>query len=371
MGKLSQESKADLYEPDPNWTAFAEKNGYLSPDASSNDSFVLNVEGDRAAAAVSEAEFSKARPLSSFGYSWILSNVTVRDGASISVKISYPTSVSQEGATPTKLPVLFVTHGGGWVQGTHVSAESSTLWPLYDHFKLLIVSVEYRLAPEHSFPVWMDDSWDVLEQLLSHPATFLSSAAAAAAAAGSGDTAAALKNVQPDLDRVILVGSSAGGGTSAYLSQACRDRGLPIYGVVLNYPLVCDYRHLPDDCRLSYEQGTTNAALSSGEMRALWHLLIPSATAGTDLKASPLLGNLKGLGKHLVFVAGHDPLRDEALKYAEILEREGCDVQLFIYPGVPHGFTDAWELDASKRFAEDFRRGLSGWLGHDKVPGSQ
>ncbi|KAL6249772.1 hypothetical protein RBB50_003627 [Rhinocladiella similis] len=357
MGRLSPQFKADLYKPDPNWTAFAERNGYLSPDSSSDGPFVLDIEGDRAAEATREADFSKAHPLSSFGYNSLLTKVTVRDGASISVKISYPKSVAV-GGTPTKLPVLFVTHGGGWIQGTHTTEEAWFLWPLYEHFKLLIVSVEYRLAPEHAFPVWMDDSWDVLEQLLSDPATFFSSAAAS----GSGNIAG-LAKVQPDLDKVILAGSSAGGATAAYLSQTCRDRELPIYGVVLNIPLVCDHRHLPDDCRLSYEQANTNPRLCSREMRATWDLLIPSATMGADLKASPLLGNLKGLPKHLVFVAGHDPLRDEALKYAETLEEKDVEVQLFIYPGVPHGFAAIWELDASKRFAEDFRRGLNGWLG--------
>ncbi|KAJ9611788.1 hypothetical protein H2204_015214 [Knufia peltigerae] len=357
--KPSQRSKADLYNPDPNWTAFAEKNGYQSPASP----FVLDVEGDRAAEVIREAEFTKQYPLSSFGYNSVLTNVTVRDGASISVKISYPKFLAAESDKKQKLPVLFVTHGGSWIQGSHTTEEAWFLWPLYEHFNFLIVSVEYRLAPEHAFPVWMDDSWDVLEQLLSSPEKFFSSAVTTGS--GSGDSAAGLKNVHPDLGRVILAGSSAGGGTAAYLSQTCRDRGFSVYGVILNIPLVCDYRHLPVDCRLSYEQATTNSRLCSGEMRASWDLVRPVTPTQKidDPKASPLLCNLKGLPKHLVFVAGHDPLRDEALKYVEILEDEGVDVQLFTYPGVPHGFAAYWELDASKKFAEDLRRGLKGWIG--------
>ena len=128
-----------------------------------------------------------------------------------------------------------------------------------------------------------------------------------------------------DVSKLVLAGSSAGAGCAAYLSQHCRDKDIPIQGVVLNVPVLCDYRHLPSECNQpgnSYEQ-SMHSFLSSGEMRAVWELVIPSAMADSDSMASPLLGDVKGLSKHAIFVAGQDPLRDEGLAYAKKLETEG------------------------------------------------
>ena len=72
------------------------------------------------------------------------------------------------------MPVVFVMHGGGWNQGTHTTDETWLLWPLHEKCELVIISVEYRMAPEVAFPTWFDDSWDVLERLLSKPASFVS-----------------------------------------------------------------------------------------------------------------------------------------------------------------------------------------------------
>jgi len=62
------------------------------------------------------------------------------------VKVSFPSRFSKTSGEKEKLPVLFVTHGGGWIQGTHITEEAWSLWPLYEHFDLMVVSVEYRLA---------------------------------------------------------------------------------------------------------------------------------------------------------------------------------------------------------------------------------
>lgn len=346
----------DLFTSDPNWTAFAKEHGHLKPSPLPAEPVIIdNLAGDRAEQATSEAEWTQNHPLSSVGYTSRLSTVKVRDGTSISVKLSYPARPVRQ----TKLPVLFVTHGGGWVQGSHITEEAWLLWPLYPQFDFVVVSVEYRLAPEHPFPTWMDDSWDVLEQVLASAETFIQ--------ANFQDPDAhhldASITITIDPERVILAGSSAGAGTAAYLSQTCRDQQKPIYGVILNVPLVCDYRHLPQEPSFTSYDQCTNALLSSGEMRAVWDLIIPSPTIGCDPKASPLLGDVTHLPKHLVFVAGQDPLRDEGLAYARKLQRAGVQVKTHVYPGVPHSFAEFWELDATKRFWRDFTEGLREWLG--------
>jgi acetyl esterase/lipase len=97
-------------------------------------------------------------------------------------------------------------------------------------------------------------------------------------------------------------------------------------------------------------------------MRAVWDLVLPSTTAGSDPKASPLLGNLKDLSKHAIFVAGQDPLRDEGITYAKTLETEGVDTSLFMYKGVPHVFAEFWELETTQNFWSDIRGVLKKWL---------
>lgn len=351
-------SNAELFEGVADWMAMAKKNGYLKTSGPDGIPVLdMDLAANRAHQTVSEAEWVKNHPLTSVGYTSELSTVKVRDGAGISVKLSAPTRLltsSKDGAKE-KLPVLFVTHGGGWIQGTHITEEAWLLWPLYEHFDLCIVSVEYRLAPEAKPSIWMDDSWDVLEQLISSPEAFLSNFGTFS----KPDSALGL-----DIGRLMLAGSSAGAGIAEYLSQTCRDKNVPVYGAILNVPVTCDYRHLPANClqpQNSYEQ-CTHGFLSSGQMRWVWDTVVSSSTAGSDPKISPLLGNLKDLPRHLVFIAGQDPLRDEGIAYAKKLETEGVEVKSFVYPGVPHSFAEFWELKATQKFWVDIRSALKEWL---------
>jgi acetyl esterase len=352
------ESQATLFDSDPDWVAFAKKNGYLTEFLQLDNSPIeFDIPTSRKQQAISEGDWARKHPLSSVGYTSYRSGIHVRDRTAVTVKISIPSRLLEtpRDSQREKLPVLLVTHGGGWFKGTHITEEAWLLWPLYNHFDLCIVSVEYRLAPEHKFPTWMDDSWDVLEQLLSSPDEFLSKF--------QTDRTSTF-TFSLDIEKLILAGSSAGAGCSAYLSQACRDKHITVFGVILNVPVLCDYRHQPAACtqpQNSYEQ-CTHAFMSSGIMRAVWDLTIPSLTAGADPKASPLLGNLKDLPKHAIFVAGQDPLRDEGIAYADGLEKAGCSTELFVYKGVPHVFAEFWELEATQRFWTDIRGILKSWL---------
>lgn len=254
----------------------------------------------------------------------------------------------------SKLPVFFVTMGGGWIQGTHTTEECWLLWPLYEVFDLAIVSVEYRVGPENEAPIWVDGSWDALRRLCS--------------GVDAGFVEVEKRNgVEMDLERVILGGSSAGAGISAALSQRCRDEGVGVWGVVLNVPVVCDWRHFGGVERevgmgmRSYE-GAGEAVLPSGVMKWIWETLYPEAERSLGVDASPLLGELEGLPKHMVFVAGQDALCDEGLAYAKKLGHAGIDVTLEVYEGVPHIFGEFWELDATKKWWEDMRECLGKWL---------
>lgn len=328
------------FAPDPDWAALATEMGFPPPtnDVPPRDQPIEPAEMDFSAGRKYQdeldAQWEKSNSVASTGYESKLISVTARDGTEISVKVSCPKASRLNGRS-LALPVLFVTHGGGYVSGSHASEEAWLLRPLYKPFDLVIVSVEYRLAPENKFAVWIEDSWDVLDRLLHHSDTFVCGLAATC-----------------DLEKIVLAGSSAGGGISAALSQMCRDQGVRISGVILNVPMVCDYRHFPYGTSNSYLDCNQDY-MGSAHLVTCWNTLLPSATAGTDPLASPLLGNLDSLPPHLIFIAGRDPLRDEGLAYVEKLDAANVPLQRHIYRGVPHNFAHYETLRATKKFSED------------------
>ncbi|EXJ58087.1 hypothetical protein A1O7_05511 [Cladophialophora yegresii CBS 114405] len=355
----------DFFATDPDWAAYAVKHGFpLPPDRPIDkhslprfDAHSWDFQAIREASAATEKIWARNHPLSSVGYETTLTDIRVRDGTFCSVKISWPANPRHNrrcssilGAQSCLLPVLFVTHGGGWIQGTHTTEEAWLLWPLYQRFDIIIVSVEYRLAPEHKFSTWIEDSWDVLQQLLQDPGHFLPTYCP----------------VQVDPKTLYLAGSSSGGGISAVLSQLCRNHSIPVSGVILNVPVLCDYRDLsaimPHSRKgePSYDQCIGTFSDSRGLM-AVWDMVRPSAASRPDPLASPLLGDLCVLPPHIICVAGQDPLRDEGIQYAKKLQQQGSPVRLQIYPGVPHNFAQFWELKACQRFWDDLQREM-GWL---------
>lgn len=340
-------SNPDYFSFDPDWEAYASKNGLPIPSnkipSRGPITFSeINHVAARAYQISSDKEWSAAHPLKSVGYKSQLIKVTVRDGAQISVKISCPHE-SRTLMDNANLPVLFVTHGGGWVSGSHISEEACLLRSLYEHFNLITISVEYRLFPDSEFPVWINDAWDVLERLLSFSEEFVTGL-----------------NVRCDLNKLILMGSSSGAAISAVLAQSCRDKDVKVMGVVLHVPVLCDYRHFPSGTgghSNSYLQ-CTETFLSSCQMASLWNLVLPSPTAGKDSLASPLLGNLERLPPHLISIAGRDSLRDEGIAYARKLGEAGSAVTLNVYGGVPHNFVQYDELQCTLKFREDLKSGL-------------
>ncbi|KXL41549.1 hypothetical protein M433DRAFT_31184, partial [Acidomyces richmondensis BFW] len=249
--------------------------------------------------------------------------IPVRDGAKVGIKVSCP-NAARLNSKRIHLPVLFVTHGGGYISGSHASEEAWLIRSLQERFEIITISVEYRLAPEHKYPTWINDAWDVLVQLLKDSNSYLSGLPAIC-----------------DLSKLILIGSSAGAGISAVLSQVCRDEGVPVFGVVLNVPMLCEYRHFPSESGISRSYLECNQGiLGSAQLATCWNSIFASSSdrSGEDPRVSPLLGNLDGLPPHLIFVAGRDPLRDEGIEYANRLVKSSVPATLHVYKGVPHHF---------------------------------
>jgi len=209
------------------------------------------------------------------------------------------------------LPVLVYAHGGGW---TLLSIDSCDVIcrRLALEADCVVVSVGYRLAPEHPFPAAFDDVWTV--------ATW----------AGDGG----LGRVPP---RLALGGDSAGGNLSAGVATHARDHEGPrVDFQLLLYPTLGLSLETPSMLELGPDP---RYRLMPETMLWFRRNYFGGADTSDDLRAVPMLAPSKaGLPRTLVVVAGWDPLRDDGRSYGEALAAAGVDVEIFEAPTLPHGF---------------------------------
>lgn len=208
-------------------------------------------------------------------------------------------------------PAVAYFHGGGWVQGD-LETHHGLCARLALRAGVLVVSVDYRLAPEHKFPAAVDDCLAAYRWLRSHG-----------------------RQIGADPGRVGVAGDSAGGNLSAVVSQQAPGAGAPAPTCqVLIYPAV--------DFSLDT---VSHRELEHGHViprdRILWYAeqYLRGDADRTDPRASPLLAaDLAGQPPALVITAGFDPLRDEGRAYADRLRAAGVDVAHREYPGQIHAF---------------------------------
>jgi acetyl esterase len=239
-----------------------------------------------------------------------------RLAGSIPVRIYTPTAPAVAAR-----PVVVYFHGGGFVFGDLRGGD----WMcsrVCRHLDAIVVSVEYRLAPLFPFPAAVDDSYAGLTWATTHAA-----------------------ELGGDPTRLAVMGESAGGNLAAVCCLRARDEGGPtIRHQALLYPVVGD-----EDS----ESRRVNAdafILTVADMQRFAELYAPDES---DWRAAPLVAEShRDLPPALIVVAGHDPLHDDGVRYAEALERAGGKVELLEYPAMPHGFMNF------PRFARDATRAL-------------
>jgi len=235
------------------------------------------------------------------------------------------------GAQP--MPGLVFFHGGGWARGSLLTHDIACR-ALANGAGCIVVSVDYRMAPEHTFPAAFEDSL--------------------AATRWVGEHAAEL-GIEPN--RLAVSGDSAGGNLAAAVALAIRDEGgPPLVHQLLIYP-VTDYNFDTP----SYVENAEGYMLTREAMRFYWRLYLRTEADGDDYRASPLRArNFSHLPPALVITAEFDPLRDEGRAYADRLREAGTPVVYHQYPGMVHGFvTSAGVLDAGKQALREASAALS------------
>lgn len=231
----------------------------------------------------------------------------------IPVRIYYPPA-SPAGRA---LPAYIYFHGGGFVVGDLDMVETICRTICRDA-GIVVVSVDYRLAPEHPFPAGLDD--------------------AIAAARWVAREAVALG---VDSNRLAIGGDSAGGNLAAAASQAlAADGDVKLQFQVLVYPvtdLTCGQQ--------SYTDLGTGYPLTADRMRFYISQYLKQPADASSPRASPLLApTFTGLPPALIIVAGLDPLVDEGLAYANNLRAAGIEAEAVEVPDHPHGFL-GWTRD--------------------------
>ncbi|MFE0148657.1 alpha/beta hydrolase [Nonomuraea sp. NPDC059007] len=206
------------------------------------------------------------------------------------------------------LPVVVYFHGGGFVFGS-VKRNDAVGRDLAIRTGAVVVSVDYRLAPENVFPDAADDAWAVVRDVFARPAFYQSNG------------------------RVAVIGDSAGGNLAAVAAWQARDAGLSLAHQVLVYPVMDAAMDTP-----SYKEFAEGFGLDAGEMAWFFAQYAPGADPA-DPRLSPLrLDSCEGLAPATVVTAGCDVLRDEGERYAERLAKAGVAVESRRFDGAVHSF---------------------------------
>ena len=244
--------------------------------------------------------------------------LAARDGAQLAARLYAPTPF--DAASP--LPALLYFHGGGFTIGGIVSHDTLCR-ELARRSGCAVVSLAYRLAPEHRFPTAVHDAWDALEWLAGH---------------------ASLLGLHAD--RLAVGGDSAGGTLATVCATLARDAGLALRLQLLFYPGCAGHPRSRSHQR--YGQGLV---LEQAHIEYFFGHYIDEADR-EDWRFAPLnTPDLEGVAPAWFGLAECDPLIDDGIAYADTLRAAGVPVTLEIYRGVTHEFIKMGRAVAEARQA--------------------
>ncbi len=227
----------------------------------------------------------------------------------INIRIYWPPT---DHVTP---PVLVFFHGGGFIAGD-LDTHDGTCRQHAVGADAVVVSVDYRLAPEHPYPAAVDDAWAATQWVAEH---------------GS--------EIDADASRLAVAGDSAGGTISAVIAQRARDNadhgGPPILFQLLWYPSTLWDPSLP-----SFTENAEAAILDREAIAAFsrWYAGDVDLSDPPPGMAPGRAENLAGLPPAYIAVAGHDPLRDDGIRYGELLAAAGVPVEVDNAETLVHGY---------------------------------
>lgn len=221
-----------------------------------------------------------------------------------------PIRVYRPRTTEAAPPVVVFFHGGGFALGD-LDTHDGECRQHAAAAEAVVVSVDYRLAPEHPYPAAVDDAWAALTWVAEHGA-----------------------DLEADTGRLAVAGDSAGGNLAAVMTQRARDHGgPPIVFQLLWYPVTMHDLSLP-----SVTENADAPILDRAAMVGLSRWYAGDLSDPEPGLAPGRAGDLSGLPPAYIAVAGHDPLRDDGIRYAELLTAAGVSVELHNAETLVHGY---------------------------------
>jgi len=229
--------------------------------------------------------------------------------------------------TADALPALVYFHGGGWVVGD-LESHDPVCRALANASGCKVISVDYRLAPEHPWPAAPDDSFAAVQWVVANA-----------------------DSIGVDGQRIAVGGDSAGGNLAAAVTLRARAAQSPYISFqLLIYPALDASMSLP-----SIGENAEGYFLEKAGMDWFYGHYIPAGTDEKDPDISPMFcDDLAGLPSAYIVTAGYDPLRDEGRDYADRLKNAGVPVTYANYPGMVHGFFGFQAtVDAAREAVQD------------------
>lgn len=236
--------------------------------------------------------------------------ITTEDREVATADFSVPIRIYRK-STGGNTGCLIYMHGGGWTKGDIDSSEALA-WGLCDASGAMVISVGYRLAPEHVFPAAFNDCQGVLQWAYTHA-----------------------EDLGIDPGKIVLAGDSAGGNLTAALSVATRDADGPkVAAQVVIYPAIGEY--IDTD---SYHANATGYGLTTDRYRFYCKQYLGGSFDIDDVRARPMLAkDFSDLPPAYVVTAEFDPIRDDGRVYAKRLVETGNDCTYRECRGLIHGF---------------------------------
>lgn len=233
-----------------------------------------------------------------------------------------------------KLPVVIWIHGGGFVLG-HPNSDDLLCEQFVESINCIVVSPDYRLAPEHPFPAALEDCYSTLLWVSGQP-----------------------KELNINHERTAIAGGSAGGGLTAALALMARDKGgpsicfqMPLYPMIDDRNITFSSNEITDNLAVWYRSNNLSA----------WRWYLGESIKGEiSPYAAPIRAkDLSGLPPTYSCVGQLDPFRDETIEYMQRLATAGVEVEFHIYPGCFHAFEHIVpNAEISQRAKNDYIQAL-------------
>jgi acetyl esterase len=252
-----------------------------------------------------------------------------RDADGVPIRIYRPVETSELSRA------LVYFHGGGWVVGS-IETHDGICRALAARTPCVVISVDYRLAPEHPYPAALDDAWKAASWVWKNAA-----------------------ELGLDEEKIGVAGDSVGGCLAAIVARRGRDHGTPFAVQLLIYPTTTCRQETP-----SYSYFASGYGLTRDGMEWYWRQYLGEYEGGSDPDVSPnALQDMRRLPRAIVVTAEADVLRDEAETYAQRLFISGIETEGYQYEGMIHGFLRmAGVVDRSDRAIDEISESLGPFL---------